>query len=133
VAARVAGNPAAKINRPVVDATAAVLRFETGAIGSFANTRRIASAVVEVELASAELLTTIRRVGDDPGAWEVSFDDGRSVRTVPPGRDPYEVQAEAFLDAVEAGDPGRVLSSYADALRTDALTRAVVAATGRSG
>jgi hypothetical protein len=52
---------------------------------------------------------------------------------MPPGRDPYEVQAEAFLDAVDAGDPGRVLSSYADALATDRLTRAVVAATGRGG
>ena len=37
----------------VVDATAAVLRFESGAIGSFANTRRLASAVIEVELASS--------------------------------------------------------------------------------
>jgi hypothetical protein len=52
---------------------------------------------------------------------------------MPPGRDPYERQAEVFLDAVEAGDPTRVLSSYADALRTDRLTRAVVAATGRAG
>ena len=50
-----------------------------------------------------------------------------------PGRDPYETEAQVFLDAVEAGDPGRVLSSYADALLTDRLTRAVVAATGRPG
>ena len=48
-------------------------------------------------------------------------------------RDPYEIQAAAFLDAVEARDPGRVLSTYADALRTDRLTRAVVAATGAGG
>ena len=47
------------------------------------------------------------------------------------GTDPYERQAAAFLDAVKAGDPGRVLSTYADALKTDRLTRAVVAATGR--
>lgn len=51
----------------------------------------------------------------------------------PAGRDPYEAQAEAFLDAVAAGDPARVLATYADALRTDRLTRAVVAATGRPG
>ena len=63
----------------------------------------------------------------------MTIDDGRSVRTLPPGRDPYEVQAEAFLDAVEADDPRRVLSPYADAMRTDRLTRAVVAATGRGG
>ena len=117
----------------VVDATAALLQFETGAIGTFANTRRLASAVVEFELASADLITTVRRVGDGPGSFAVSFVDGRSMRTVPPGRDPYEVQAEAFLDAVEAGDSGRVLSSYSDALKTDRLTRAVVAATGRRG
>jgi myo-inositol 2-dehydrogenase/D-chiro-inositol 1-dehydrogenase len=117
----------------VVDATAAVLRFETGAVGSFANTRRIASAVIEIELAAADLLITIRKAGPDQPAWEVVIDDGRSARTIPPGRDPYEVQAEAFLDAVESGDPSRVLSTYADALKTDRLTRAVVAATGRAG
>lgn len=117
----------------VVDATAAVLRFETGAVGSFANTRRLASAVVEFELASADLITTIRRVGDGPGMFEVAFSDGKADRVLPPGRDPYEIEAEIFLDAVEAGDPDRVLSSYADALETDRLTRAVVAATGRPG
>ena len=118
----------------VADATAAVLRFETGAVGSFANTRRLASAVVEVELAASDLLITIRRIGEeDPGAWEVVIDDGRSVRSVPPGRSPYEAQAAVFLDAIEAGDPTRVLSSYSDALQTDRLTRAVVAATGRAG
>jgi predicted dehydrogenase len=117
----------------VVDATAAVLRFETDAVGSFANTRRLASAVVEVELAASDVLITIRRVGDDPGSWEVAIDDGESKRMIPPGRSPYEAQAAVFLDAVEAGDPNRVLSSYSDALRTDRLTHAVVAATGRPG
>jgi myo-inositol 2-dehydrogenase/D-chiro-inositol 1-dehydrogenase len=117
----------------VVDATAAVLQFESGAVGSFANTRRLASGVVEVEVAASDLLITIRRAGDDPGGWEAVFDDGGPVRTVPPGRDPYEAQAEVFLDAVEANEPARVLSTYADALKTDRLTRAVVAATGRAG
>ena len=117
----------------LVDATAAVLRFESGAIGSFANTRRLASDVIEVELASSDLLITIRKLREAQTTWEVVLNDGGSVRTVPPGRDPYEVQAEAFLGAVEASDPTRVLSSYADALKTDRLTRAVVAATGRGG
>lgn len=44
-----------------------------------------------------------------------------------------ETQAAVFLDAVQAGDPSRVLSTYADALKTDRLTRAVVAATGAPG
>ena len=125
--------PVVPAGADVVDATAAVVLFETGAVGSFANTRRLASARVEVELAAADLLITIRRVDDAPGSWAIDIDDGTGVRTIPPGRDPYEAQAEAFLDAVAAGDPARVLATYADALRTDRLTRAVVAATGRPG
>jgi myo-inositol 2-dehydrogenase/D-chiro-inositol 1-dehydrogenase len=125
--------PSVPADADVVDATAAVLAFETGAVGVLANTRRIASSVVEVEVAASDLLVTVRRTGGDPGGWDVVIDDGGSVRTIQQARDPYEAQAEAFLDAVEAGDPSRALSSYADALRTDRLTRAVVAATGRGG
>jgi predicted dehydrogenase len=133
-AASTRDEPVVPAGADVVDATAAVLRFETGAVGSFANTRRLASAaVIEVELAASDLLITIRKVGDDQLGWEVAIDGGGPVRTIPPGRDPYEVQAAAFLDAVQAGDPGRVLSSYGDAVLTDRLTRAVVAATGRGG
>jgi myo-inositol 2-dehydrogenase/D-chiro-inositol 1-dehydrogenase len=132
-AASTRSEPAMPEGADVVDATAAVLRFDNGAIGSFANTRRLASAVVEIELAAADLLITIRRVGEGPGSFAVHIDDGTRPRTIPPGRDPYEAQAAHFLDAVEAGDPSRVFSTYADALRTDRLTRAVVAATGRPG
>ena len=117
----------------VADATAAVLKFKSGAVGAFANTRRQATHTVEISFTSDGLLTTIRRTGPDPGRWEVSFADERGVETRPPGRDPYERQAEAFLDAVATNDPTRVLSSYADAARTDRLTRAVVAATGARG
>jgi predicted dehydrogenase len=118
----------------VVDATAALLRFDGGAIGSFANTRRLASNDIEIEFVSDDLLTSLRLELDrGPGGWLARFEAGGAVEDVPPGRDPYEVQAEAFLDAVEARDPARVLSSYPDALRTDRLTRAVVAATGVAG
>lgn len=117
----------------VADASAAVLRYETGAVGSFANTRRMATHLVDMEFTSDGLRTSIRRTTPLPGPWEVAFADGRSIRTLPPGRDPYELQAETFLDAVEAKDPGAVFSTYADALRTDQLTRAVVSATGRPG
>jgi myo-inositol 2-dehydrogenase / D-chiro-inositol 1-dehydrogenase len=118
----------------VADATAALLRFDGGAIGSFANTRRLASSDIEIEFVSDDLLTSLRLDLDrGPGGWLARSDDGATVEDVAPGRDPYEVQAEAFLDAVAAGDRTRVLSSYADALRTDRLTRAVVAATGAPG
>ena len=118
----------------VADSSAAVLRFAGGAVGSFANTRRIASAVIEVEFVSDGLLTTLtKRVDRGQGDWHASFDDGTAIRAISAERDPYEIQAAAFLDAVEAGDPGVVLSTYAEALRTDRLTRAVVAATGIRG
>jgi len=117
----------------VVDATAAVLRFGRGAIGSFANTRRIRSGMVAVELASDGLFTRLTKGDLGQGDWHASFDDGERVSELYAERDPYEIQAAAFLDAVEARDPDRVLSSYADALKTDRLTRAVVAATGAPG
>ncbi len=133
-AASIQEEPSVPPGVDVVDATAAVLRFESGAVGSFADSRRLASeGVVEVELVCPNLLITIRKLPEAQTTWEVVLDDGSSVRTIAPGRDPYEVQAEAFLDAVGAGDPGRALSTYADALKTDRLTRAVVAATGRGG
>ena len=118
----------------VVDSSVAALRFASGAVGSFANTRRIASAVIEVEFVSDGLLTTLTKRPDrGQGDWHARFDDGTVIRAISAERDPYETQAAAFLDAVDAGDPGRVLSTYADALQTDRLTRAVVAATGAPG
>ncbi len=125
--------PVTPADTDVADATAAVLRFATGAVGSFANTRQLAAGHIDVDLASGGLRTTIRRADSTAGGWEVTFHEGLSVRIVPSSRDPYERQAEVFLDAVEAGDPSAVLSTYGDALKTHQLTRAVVSATGRRG
>ena len=90
----------------MADATAAVLRFDGGAVGSFANSRRLASAVIEVEFVSDGLLTTLEKRPDrGQGDWHARFDDGDDASgRSGPRRDPYEVQAAAFLDAVEAGD-----------------------------
>jgi predicted dehydrogenase len=117
----------------VADGTAATLRFASGAVGAFACTRVIPAGVISVELASDGLLTVLTKGERNQGDWHAFFDDGQAQTELHAERDPYEVQAAAFLDAVEAGDPDRVLSSYADALRTDRLTRAVVAATGAPG
>jgi len=118
----------------VADGTSAILRYDSGAIGAFVNSRRAPSAAVELTVVADGVRATIRRTAaDHPGDWETAIGDEAGERVVPRGRDPYEVQAEAFLDAVEAGDRSRLLSSYADALRTDRLTRAVVAATGQPG
>lgn len=117
----------------VADATAAVLRFERGAIGSFATTRRLAASAISVELASDGLLTTLTKGSLGQGDWHARFESVDDLTELHAERDPYEIQAAAFLDAVESGDPARLLSSYADALLTDRLTRAVVAATGAPG
>ena len=111
-----------------------MLRFDRGAVGSFANSRRLASAVIEVEFVSDGLLTTLQKRPDrGQGDWHARFDDGTTVRAIRAEADPYERQAAVFLDAVEAGDRDGVLSTYRDALATDRLTRAVVAATGLPG
>ena len=118
----------------VADSTAAVLRFGTGAVGSFANTRKISTAVIEVEIVSDGLLTRLSKRPDrGQGDWHVTFDDGTVIRAISADCDPYEKQAASFLDAVEWADPGGVLCTYEDALGTDRLTRAVVAATGAPG
>ncbi len=132
-AAATGGAPAVADGVPLVDATASLLRFASGAIGTFSNSRRLASNDIALELAADGLWIAIRKTMGPQTDWEVTIDDGVARRVIPPGRDPYEVQAEAFLDAVLASDPGRVLATYADALRTDRLTRAVVAAAGHGG
>jgi predicted dehydrogenase len=117
----------------VADGTAALLRYDSGAIGSFVNSRRAPVPTVDVAIAADGMRATVRRHDSGPGGWEIEIVEERGSRILGTGRDPYEVQAERFLDAVEAGDPSRVLSTYEDALKTDQLTRAVVAATGAPG
>jgi predicted dehydrogenase len=132
-AASTRSDPSVPEGADVADASAAVLRFDSGAVGTFANGRRIAGWLIDITFASDGLITTIGRLDEGPGDWTVSFADSSGTRVIPPGRSPYERQAVVFLDAVEAGDPDAVLATYRDALGTDRLTRAVVAATGERG
>ncbi|HYC06539.1 MAG TPA: Gfo/Idh/MocA family oxidoreductase [Candidatus Binatia bacterium] len=132
VAARaVVAHRASAPETDVAGATAAVLAFERGVVGSFVASCLLASSTVELELASDGLLATIRHGGTWPDVgWSLTLEDSAGRRVLEPRRNPWEVQAEVFLDAVAADDPTRPLSTYADALRTDRLTRAVVAAAG---
>jgi myo-inositol 2-dehydrogenase / D-chiro-inositol 1-dehydrogenase len=118
----------------VDDVATAIVRFSSGTLASFTNSCLLPSAVVEFDLVSEGLRSTIRLADRPEGArWTLTLEDETGTTVREPGRDPYEVQAEAFLDGVRDDDPGRVLSTYADALRTDRLTRAVVTATGSPG
>jgi predicted dehydrogenase len=125
--------PAVPRGADVADGTTAILHYANGAIGSFINSRRARRRLISLEIVTDAAHVSIDKASDAPGDWRVSMADGKGTRTLPGGRDPYEVQAEAFLDAVEVRDPERTRCTYADALRTDRLTRAVVAATGTTG
>jgi len=59
----------------------------------------------------------------------VRYDDGREVRTVRAGADPFVRQARAFLRAVRSGDPGELICDLEDALRSHRLTHDVLDAT----
>jgi predicted dehydrogenase len=116
------------------DVASALLRFESGAIGTFVNASILGSDQIELDLLSDGCRTTIRmRPGRSGPRWDLTLDDGAGERMIETRRDPYDIQAEAFLEAVAERDPTRVLSSYADALVTDRLVRSVVAAAGTKG
>ena len=118
----------------VDDVATAVVRFPGGALGSFTSSCLMPSADVGFDLISESRRSTIRLADTPDGpSWTLTLEDENATTIRTPARDPYEVQAEAFLDAVRDRDPSRVLSSYADALLTDRLTRAVVTATGSTG
>ncbi len=122
-----------RADEPDVDVAAvaaALLRFDSGAIGSFSNTRLLTSGLIQVVLVSDSLQITIRLRGWPDQEWTATFEDGGPVRVLTNGTNPFVAQDAAFLDAVVASDPSLVFCSYADALKTDRLTRAVVAATG---
>ncbi|HTC86082.1 MAG TPA: Gfo/Idh/MocA family oxidoreductase, partial [Candidatus Acidoferrum sp.] len=79
--ARVVAARIARHKRPaypdanVADVGAALLEFESGAIGSFANTCLLASSLVEIEFASEGLRTSIRLGGDWPYVtWTVRLE-----------------------------------------------------------
>lgn len=120
-------------NEPDVDVAAvasALLRFEGGAIGSFSNTRLLASDLIQVVLVSDGLQITIGLRGWPDQEWTATFEDEAGVRRLTNTANPFVAQDAAFLDAVVANDPTLAFSTYADGLKTDRLTRAVVAATG---
>jgi myo-inositol 2-dehydrogenase/D-chiro-inositol 1-dehydrogenase len=135
VAASAARSPRPNLpDADVDDVAGAIIRFAGGAIGTFVNASILASDQIELDLLSDGRRTTIRMHPGPTGPhWTLTLDDGAGGRTIGTGRDPYDIQAEAFLDAVAHGDPDRVLSSYADALFTDRLVRSVVSAAGSHG
>jgi len=119
LAARVPGRDAVLVDA----ATAATIRFDTGAVATLSATsvlaRKAAAAVtlladgVAVEVGET---ATVLRNGD---RVETVPDDGLSKRLVD----------EAFCDAVRRGDPTAVRAPYAEALRTHRVCCALAEST----
>lgn len=106
--------------------TAAVWKYESGAVGSFTHTVALQGTEYDCELElwadgyhmrlidpyNAPMLT-VRRPGDDH-VERYSFTDD----------DPFFSEMSEFIDAVE-GKPSHILSSYEDATKTYELTWAI--------
>ena len=132
----------------VADVSTAIVRYETGPVGTFTATCILGgTSAQEVRLFADGLAITVRQQGvmyEDARTKAVTATDGftgsrqwgvTASRYVPTGNDPFRDEDRAFLDAIRRGDPSRLFSSYADALRTHRLTCAIraAAAAGSAG
>lgn len=103
----------------VAPASAALLRFERGPVGSFTATCALGGpAEIELTLFAEGLHVVIDQ-------RSVRYDDGRVRREVRHRGDPVEREDRAFLEAVRSGDQDRVLCTYPDALVTQRLAIAI--------
>jgi myo-inositol 2-dehydrogenase/D-chiro-inositol 1-dehydrogenase len=105
----------------ILDVCTAVLRFESGAVGSFANSCLLPRGVrIGVELVAPGLALWLTE-------RQLVISDGDGERTMPATVDPIAAEDRAFVAAVR-GDGGDVRAPYRDALRTHRLATTVAAA-----
>ena len=120
VAARATAHPRPAFpDADVADVSAALLRYASGATGTFTATCLLGQAEA-IGLSLYAEGTAVRITQD-----AVTIDDGRERRSVRTRTDPFVTEDRAFLDAVRSGDAARVVSSYADALLTHRLAVAI--------
>jgi predicted dehydrogenase len=103
--------------------TAALVRYRSGAVGSFTASHLLPRST------EASLTLICERLRIEITADRVLYDRGE-IEEVPTGADPYAVEDHAFLDALRSGDPTRVLCPYADALESHRLACAVQGMSG---
>jgi predicted dehydrogenase len=112
------GRPEDGPTSTVDDATAAVVRFETGAVATFA-----ATSMLEVQhRASLDLFGAglVLELGEN----SLVVDDGRSRRAHEPSEDPRVAVDREFLEAVRGERPA-TRAPYGEALRTHRLGCAI--------
>lgn len=102
------------------DATAAVVRHETGATSQVASTSTAPDATIGLDLAGDGFSLRL----DLTDGTLSGVVNGTEIREESDA-DPYRLEDEAFVEAVRTGDPDNLRSPYADARRTFELTLAV--------
>lgn len=111
----------------VADVSAALLRYDNGATGVFTATSLLKGQLAaHVQIVCEGIMIVVTQQG-------IVYDTGKERRQVPTGNDPFLTEDRAFIAAVERKDPGVVISSYADALRTHRLCFDVLEASGYGG
>lgn len=103
------------------DATTATMSHETGVVSSVSSAVTAPSWTAELDVVGEGLHLHLDFVTQ---TLTGSVDDEAVDRHLPTDR--YGREVAAFLDAVDAGDPTRVRSDYADGLRTLSLNWAVI-------
>jgi len=115
------------VERRVPRATAAVWKYDSGAVGSLTH-----AALLHGEKYDSELEVWgdgLRMVLADPYGdcrLHIRRPGGEAIETFAfAGDDPYRTEDEVFLAAVRSGDASMIQSPYADAMKTYELTWAI--------
>lgn len=126
--AQVAGSVAVHQQRPaypdfdVAGASAALLRFQAGAMGVFSATCLLgASHTVQLQLVCEGLMITLNQE-------RVIYDRGREKLEIKVQNDSFAAENRAFIQAVQQHDSSLLYSAYADALKTHRLCHAILEA-----
>ncbi|KAL7419542.1 hypothetical protein Q5752_005453 [Cryptotrichosporon argae] len=101
-------------------ATAASWKFETGAVGSFLHAIVLHDKRWEVQLevyADGYQLVLQDPYGTPRLLVRAPGQETHDVREMP-GDDPYQTEMDNFIDAIEGGPDPRILSTYADAVKS---------------
>ncbi|MEF2968278.1 Gfo/Idh/MocA family oxidoreductase [Paenibacillus sp. M1] len=115
-------------NVSVPDVGTVTLKLKSGAIANISNTCVLPGGVGEVGLS---LYTDKGILGWNPDRLEITGAEEKNTYTM--NDNPYMKESEAFIHALRTGDSSGILSSYADAVRTQRVTCAALesAASGK--
>jgi predicted dehydrogenase len=99
------------------DVGAVILKFKSGVIANLSNTCVLPDEVSQI---GVTFYTNAGMLNWNPNRLEILESKGKSELTNT--SDAYTAENEAFLHAVKTGDTSRILSDYADGLKTQEIT-----------